>query len=174
MKYSFLVSVCITVYNEEEFLERCIESVIGQGVDSVEIVLVDDGSTDNTLQIMRKFKERFSERVKVIHQEHSGLAQGRWAGVRNSTGKYITFLDADDYLLDGAYKTIIDFMSEYKTDIYEFQTIRDGYYSRSPYTGIYDAKQVLNDYFNGVGMPVNYWLRWFKRELLVEQIFPIP
>ena len=168
-----LVSVCISVYNGKEFLKRCIDSVIGQDINSMEIILVDDGSTDSTLKIMQEYQKCYPEIIRIIHQEHKGLAQGRWTGVRNSTGKYIAFLDADDYLLDGAYKTIIDFMSEYKTDIYEFQTIRDGYYSRSPYTGIYDAKQVLNDYFNGVGMPVNYWLRWFKRELLVEQIFPI-
>ena len=166
-----LISVCISVYNGEEFLVRCLDSVTKQSSESMESILVDDGSTDGTLQIMREYQDKFSG-IKVIHQEHLGLAQGRWTGVRNSTGKYITFLDADDYLLDGAYKTIIDFMSCYEADIYEFQTIRDGYYSKSPYSVIMNAKQVLNDYFNGVGMPVNYWLRWFKRELFTEQIFP--
>ena len=170
MKYDY-VSVCISVYNGEEYLERCIDSVIKQGIDSMEIVLVDDGSTDNTRQIMHKYQDEFP-RIKVIQQKHSGLAQGRWTGVRNSTGKYITFLDADDYLLDGAYKTIIDFMESNEADIYEFQTIREEYYSKSPYSGIMEAKQVLKDYFNGVGMPVNYWLRWFKRDLLTEGVFP--
>ena len=167
-----LLSVCISAYNGEEFIERCIGSVIEQGINSIEIVLVDDGSTDNTLPIMREYQDKFSG-IKVIHQENFGLAQGRWTGVRNSTGKFITFLDADDYLLDGSYKTIIDFMSDHEADIYEFQTIRDSYYSKSPYSGIMDAKQVLIDYFNGVGMPVNYWLRWFKRDLFTEQIFPV-
>lgn len=167
-----LISVCISVYNGEEFLERCLDSAIKQSIDSMEIVLVDDGSSDSTLQIMHEYQDRFPG-IKVIQQQHLGLAQGRWTGVRNATGKYVTFLDADDYLLDGAYKTIIDFMSDHEADIYEFQTIREGYYSKSPYSGIIDAKKVLKDYFNGVGMPVNYWLRWFKRELLKESVFPV-
>ena len=167
-----LVSVCISVYNGKELLKRCIDSIIEQNIESLEIILVDDGSTDNTLQIMYEYQDKFP-RIKVIQQEHLGLAQGRWTGVRNSTGKYVTFLDSDDYLLDGAYRTIIQFMGDHEMDIYEFQTIRDGYYSRSPYSGIMDAKQVLKDYFNGVGMPVNYWLRWFRRDLFTEQIFPL-
>lgn len=166
------ISVCISVYNGEEFLERCLDSLIEQGIDSMEIVLVDDGSTDQTLWIMRKYQDEFPE-IKVIQQKHSGLAQGRWTGVRNSTGKFITFLDADDYLIYGAYKTIVEFMSDHEADIYEFQTMRYGYYSKSPYSGIMAAKQVLKDYFNGVGMPVNYWLRWFKKELLTESVFPV-
>lgn len=166
------VSVCISAYNGSEFLKRCIDSVLTQGINSMEIVLVDDGSTDSTLQIMHEYQEKF-QRIKVIHQEHLGLAQGRWTCVKNSTGKFVTFLDADDYLLDGSYKTIIDFMSDHEADIYEFQTKREGYYSKSPYSGIVDAKQVLKDYFNGVGMPVNYWLRWFRKELFTEKIFPV-
>ena len=168
-----LVSVCISVYHGENLLNRCIESVIEQGINSMEIILVDDGSNDSTLQIMQEYKKCYPEIIRIIHQEHLGLAQGRWTGVRNSTGKYVTFLDADDYLLDGSYKTIIDFMSDHEADIYEFQTIRDGYYSKSPYSETMDAKQVLIDYFNGVGMPVNYWLRWFRRDLFTEQIFPV-
>lgn len=167
------ISVCISVYNGEGFLNRCLDSVISQDVANMEIVLVDDGSTDCSLQKMNEIKDRYpAMKIKIIEQEHSGLAQGRLTGVRNASGEYITFLDVDDYLMEGAYKTVLDFMKTTKADIYEFQTIRDGYCSRSPYSGIMDAKAVLKDYFNGVDMPVNYWLRWYKRELLKETIFP--
>ena len=169
-----IVSVCISVYNGEKHLRKCLDSVIAQEIDHLEIVLVDDGSTDSTLQIMKEYKERFTEkRIVVVEQKHSGLAKGRLTGVKNSTGEYITFLDADDYLLEGAYETIILFMEKTKADIYEFQTVREGYYSKSPYSGVKNALDVLKDYFNGVGMPVNYWLRWFRRELLTESIFPV-
>lgn len=166
-----IVSVCISVYNGEKFLRRCLESVIAQKIDPLEMVLVNDGSTDLTLLIMNEFKERYPN-VKVISQENRGLAQGRLTGVKNAVGRYITFLDADDYLLDGAYQTILKYMENTKADIYEFRTVRDDYFSGSPYQGVMNSKKVLVDYFNGESIPVNYWLRWFKRELFTEKIFP--
>ena len=167
-----LVSVCISVYNGEDHLRKCLDSVLSQEITSMEIVLVNDGSTDGTSEIMHEYQNRFPE-IRIIEQENRGLAQGRWTGVKNSSGSYITFLDADDYLLEGAYKTILQFMENNKADVYEFQTVREGYYSKSPYSGIMEAGQVLADYFNGVRIPVNYWLRWFKRELFSESVFPV-
>lgn len=166
-----IVSVCISVYNGEAHLRKCLDSVISQDIDCMEIVLVNDGSTDSTSEIMYEYRDRFPG-IRIIEQENRGLAQGRWTGVKNSNGRYITFLDVDDYLLEGAYKTILQFMADTRADIYEFQTIREDYYSKSPYTGIIDAGQVLADYFDGASIPVNYWLRWFKRELFSESVFP--
>ena len=174
--YQDLVSVCISVYNGEQYLKRCLDSIINQDAnDEIEIVIVDDGSTDQTLQMLNKYRESVYDKriIKIIHQEHSGLAQGRLTGVQNSSGQYITFLDADDYWLKGAYSTISEFMRKNNADIYEFQTIRQDYYSKSPYTGIIDGKKVLNDYFNGAQIPVNFWLRLFKRDLLKPSFFPV-
>ncbi len=169
-----IISVCISVYNGEKYLDQCLDSVISQDIENMEIVLVDDGSSDGSLQKMKEFKDRYSAiKVKVVEQAHSGLAQGRLTSVRNASGEYVTFIDVDGYLTEGAYKTILEFMKTTKADIYEFQTVRDGYFSKSPYSGVMDAKEVLKDFFNGVGMPVNYWLRWYKRELLKEAVFPV-
>ena len=170
----YLVSICISVYNGEKYLRRCLDSVLSQKISSMEIVLVNDGSTDSSSEIMYEYQARYpGTTIKVIEQENRGLAQGRWTGVKNSCGRYITFLDVDDYLLDGAYKTILQFIEKKDADIYEFQTVRSGYYSKSPYSGIMDAKKVLIDYFNGVGIPVNYWLRWYKKELFSASVFPV-
>lgn len=167
------VSVCIPVYNGEEYLKKCLDSVISQDIDDMEIVLVDDGSVDCTLQKMKEIKDRNpSVKMKIIEQEHSGLAQGRLTGVRNASGEYITFIDVDDYLAEGAYKTVLDFMKTTEADIYEFQAIRKERCLKAPYSGIMDAKEVLKDYFNGVKMPIVFWLRWYKRELLKESVFP--
>ena len=144
-----LVSVCISVYNGEDHLRKCLDSVISQDINNMEIVLVNDGSTDSTSEIMYEYRDRFPG-IRIIEQENRGLAQGRWTGVKNSSGSYITFLDAEDYLLEFAYKTILQFMENNKADIYEFQTIREDYYSKSPYSGIMEAGQVLADYFNDV------------------------
>ena len=170
-----LVSMCISVYNGEKDIGKCLDSVLSQQFDDMEMILVDDGSTDRTLQIMQEYKEKFPEKqIHVIEQEHGGLAQGRLTGVKHASGEYVTFLDADDYLLDGAYKTIVEFMQGTQADIYEFQSVRDdGRPIKSPYTGVMDAKKVLTDYFNGVRIPVNYWIRWYRRELFTESVFPV-
>ena len=168
-----LVSVCISVYNGEACLRRCLDSVVSQKISSMELVLVNDGSVDHTAQIMAEYRDRFPDlRIRIIEQENRGLAQGRLTGVKNSSGEYVTFLDADDYLLPGAYQAVLRFMEHTQADIYEFRTIREGYYSRSPYSGVMNTKQVLTDYFNGVHIPVNYWLRWWKRSLFTEELFP--
>lgn len=168
-----LVSVCISVHNGEGSLRQCLDSVISQDVGSMEVVLVDDGSTDGSLRVMREYQERFGGRtIKVIQQRNLGLAQGRCTGVTAARGYYVTFLDVDDHLLEGAYESVLKTMRRTDADIYEFQTIRDDYLDRSPYSGVMDARQVLTDYFDGVGIPVNYWLRWFRRELLPLRVFP--
>lgn len=168
-----LVSVCISVYNGEGSLGQCLDSVIAQGVRSMEVVLVDDGSTDGSLRVMREYQGRCAEpAIKVVEQEHSGLAQARCTGVMNAAGDFVTFLDADDRLLEGAYEKVLRCARHTMADIYEFQTVRDDYYARSPYSGVMDAGRVLTDYFLGVGIPVNYWLRWFRRELLPGRVFP--
>lgn len=92
-----LVSVIVAVYNMENLLERCVESVLSQTYDNIEILLVNDGSKDSSLDICRKF-ERADNRVKVIDKENGGLTSARKAGFDNSSGKYIAFIDSDDYL----------------------------------------------------------------------------
>ena len=95
----YLVSTCISVYNGEKYLRRCLDSVLSQNISSMEIVLVNDGSTDSSSEIMYEYQARYpGTRIKVIEQENRGLAQGRWTGVKNSCGRYITFLDVDEYI----------------------------------------------------------------------------
>ncbi|HWZ16318.1 MAG TPA: glycosyltransferase [Mucilaginibacter sp.] len=91
-----LVSVIIPVYNAEKYLDSCILSVIGQTWPNIEIILVDDGSTDNSLNIIEKYKEAGT--VKAIQQKNKGAAAARNAGLKQAKGIYIQFLDADDLL----------------------------------------------------------------------------
>lgn len=167
-----IISVCISVYNAEKYLRRCIDSVIVQRIDAMEIVLVNDGSTDNSSQIMYEYQEKHPDlSIKIIEQANLGLAQGRQTGVDNATGKYITFLDADDFLVDGAYRTILEFMKENEADIYEFQSIRGEKTIKSPFSGVKDSKMVLRTFFQG-GVPSMLWLRWYRKELFEKKVFP--
>lgn len=92
-----LISVIVPVYNAEKFLHRCLDSVLNQTISDFELVLVDDGSNDKSLDICNRYNS-VDNRVKVISQGNKGSAAARNTGIRNASGKYIFFLDADDYI----------------------------------------------------------------------------
>jgi glycosyltransferase involved in cell wall biosynthesis len=92
-----LISVIVAIYNVEEYLLRCVNSIINQSYKNIEIILVDDGSTDSSGKICDSF-ETLDNRVKVIHKKNGGLVSARKAGLEIAKGEYVIFVDADDYL----------------------------------------------------------------------------
>ena len=92
-----IVSVIIPVYNVEQYLKRCIDSVIDQTYRNLEIILVDDGSNDGSGEICDNYAQNDS-RIKVIHKSNGGLSDARNAGIDRSTGIYIMFVDSDDWI----------------------------------------------------------------------------
>lgn len=91
------VSIIVPVYNREKFLDKCIGSLVSQSYSDIEIMLVDDGSKDNSLSICKNWADE-DRRIKVIHKENGGVQSARNLGIKNATGKYLTFVDADDYV----------------------------------------------------------------------------
>lgn len=91
------VTVVIPIYNVEKYLNRCIESVVGQTYENLEIILVDDESPDNCPQICEDWKNR-DNRIKVVHKKNAGLGYARNTGIDCATGEYICFVDSDDYV----------------------------------------------------------------------------
>lgn len=91
------ISVIVPVYNEEKYLSRCIDSILGQSLSELEVILIDDGSTDNTPMICDNYVKR-DKRVKVIHKKNSGQGFSRNEGIKIASGEYISFVDSDDYL----------------------------------------------------------------------------
>ena len=92
-----LISVIIPVYNVEKYLSRCLNSVITQTYQNIEIILINDGSTDDSLKIAQKFQKN-DARIKLYSQKNQGLSGARNAGLKRATGDYITFIDSDDYV----------------------------------------------------------------------------
>lgn len=97
MKEEVKVSIIVPVYNAEKYIERCIKSLIGQTYKNIEIILINDGSEDKSLNILRNFENR-DKRITLINQENSGPSKARNLGINKSTGNYIAFIDADDYV----------------------------------------------------------------------------
>lgn len=99
------ISVIIPVYNAEKVVKKCLNSIINQYYKNIEIIIVNDGSNDNTLSIIKSLKDK---RIKVINKQNGGVSSARNVGINNSTGKYIVFVDADDYLPKNAISTLYD------------------------------------------------------------------
>lgn len=161
------VSIIVTVYNIEKYLEECIDSLINQTYQSIEIILVNDGSTDGSLEICNKY-EKVNENIKVINQKNAGLSVARNVGVYEATGKYITFVDGDDWLKKDAIRTLVWLMEENDADISSI--IREGHQYSSGEIIIGDDKRMLLHLFNTQCFEV--WGKLYKKELFNSIRFP--
>ena len=110
------ISVIVPVYNVSQYLPDCIENICAQTYSNLEIILIDDGSTDNSGILCDEYAKKDS-RIKVIHQTNSGAASAKNAGLRAVTGEYLAFVDSDDYLELDAYEFMINKMQKHNVDI---------------------------------------------------------
>lgn len=111
-----LISVIVPVYNVEPYLKRCLSSILAQTYRNLEIICVNDGSTDNSLDILNEFAEKDS-RIKVLSQANSGVSTARNAGIDQAHGEYITFVDSDDTVQESMYTTLMALFDEEEIDI---------------------------------------------------------
>ena len=111
MDVNKLISVIVPVYNVEDYLEECLESIRQQTYTDIEVILVNDGSTDGSREICEQYCERDS-RFKLINQENQGLSEARNVGVRESIGEYIYFVDSDDVIKVDILETLFSFMKD--------------------------------------------------------------
>ncbi|MBR4674696.1 MAG: glycosyltransferase [Victivallales bacterium] len=111
-----LISVIVPVFQVEDYLDKCISSIIAQSYRNLEIILVDDGSQDNCPAICDKYQLEDS-RIKVIHKENGGLSRARNAGLKIATGDYIGFVDSDDWIEPNMYEILMSALQDSKADI---------------------------------------------------------
>lgn len=120
------VSVVIPVYNVEEYLRRCVDSVLAQTLSDLEIILVDDGSPDQSPAICDEYAQA-DARIRVIHKTNGGLASARNAGMRIAQGEYLFFLDSDDWLEPDGLAKLCDVAGTYRVDFVRYRAIRTGW-----------------------------------------------
>lgn len=104
-----LVSVIIPIYNVEQYLNRCIDSVLNQTYINMEIILIDDGSTDRCAEICNAYAE-LDERIRVVHKENGGLSSARNSGLEIARGEFVGFVDGDDYIAKDMYQCMVEYM----------------------------------------------------------------
>lgn len=111
-----MISVIVPVFNVEEYLEQCLESIINQTYRNLEIIIVDDGSTDNSASICDEYAFK-DDRIQVIHQNNKGAANAKNMALGMATGEYLAFVDSDDYLETDAYEHMLKLLTEYQADV---------------------------------------------------------
>lgn len=125
MKFSILVPV----YNVEQYLEQCMESILNQSYQDYEVILVDDGSTDKSGVMCDEYASKYPGKVKVIHKQNQGLISARRVGIAEATGDFCIFVDSDDFVELNLLETVQEYLSkDVSVDllIYSFQYCRDG------------------------------------------------
>lgn len=116
-----LVSIIVPVYNVEQYLKDCLDSILQQSYPNIEIIIINDGSTDGSKEVVIPFLS--DKRVKYIEQENKGLSGARNTGLKSALGKYIVFVDSDDYIEKNMLKEVVFLMKRYGLDLVRFNGI---------------------------------------------------
>ena len=120
------LSIIIPVYNTEQTLGRCINSVLQSSLNNFEIILINDGSTDNSANICESYKNNYPQQIQVIHQKNQGLSAARNAGLDISKGQYVTFIDSDDYISKDLYCHLLEQLNvNHNIDLLEYSLVKE-------------------------------------------------
>ena len=158
------LSVIIPVYRVESTLQRCVESVICQRIDDMEVILIDDGSPDSCPRLCDDWALR-DARIRVIHKVNGGLSDARNAGIEVSTGDYITFVDSDDYLAPDTYAPLLEMMEG--CDLLEYSVVHRLALNDHTYSNMVDYWLQSKAYEHTYA-----WNKIYRRELFREVRYP--
>ena len=175
---SWLISVIVPIFQVEKYLKKCISSIIDQSYHNLEIILVDDGSTDNCPAICDQYKEEDS-RVKVIHKKNGGLSQARNVGLKFAKGDFIGFVDSDDWIEPNMYEVLLTTMLKVNADIAVCSCQFEPKSSRTIFKDIksyeiqqYSSEDALRYILSGKNV-INFyvWNKLYKRKILTDITF---
>lgn len=176
------ISVIVPVYNVEKYLSQCLDSIIHQTYKNLEIILVDDGSTDSSGLICDNYSQK-DKRIKIIHKCQGGLSAARNAGLKIATGEYISFIDSDDFIDKNMYSILINNTQKYNSDIVWFNYYN--YYSKKHFINssiiknndLYDLSssdkiKFAKNLFYQYKMDAHVWAKLYKRSIFNNIKFP--
>ncbi|WP_312088530.1 glycosyltransferase [Megamonas funiformis] len=176
------ISVIVPVYNVEKYLSQCLDSIIHQTYKNLEIILVDDGSTDSSGLICDNYSQK-DKRIKIIHKCQGSLSDARNAGLKIATGEYISFIDSDDFIDKNMYSILINNTQKYNSDIVWFNYYN--YYSKKHFINssiiknndLYDLSssdkiKFAKNLFYQYKMDAHVWAKLYKRSIFNNIKFP--
>lgn len=168
------ISIVIPVYNTEKYLERCVESVMHQTYHNLEVILVNDGSTDGSLEICRKLRNKYPD-IILINKKNGGLGSARNAGIQASHGDYVAFLDSDDWVTCDCYEYMLKIALQYRADlsdvrVYQVKAEQDAVPVFNEKIQCYRGNNILRHYlFRGMneqnGAPFSACRKLYNRSL---------
>ncbi len=160
-----LISIVIPVYNSEQYLSNCLESIINQTYKNLEIILVNDGSTDNSLDILKEY-QKIDKRIKIINTENHGVSHARNTGIKNTKGEYISFVDSDDTIEIDTIETLYNDLIDSKADLVQCNNLINEYQYFYTYENIkIDGKKEVYEKFLNENICCTVWGKLFKRKL---------
>ena len=165
-----MVSIILPIYNVKNYLDRCLSGIVSQPYRNIEIILVDDGSTDGSAEICDEWALKDS-RIKVLHQNNSGVSVARNRGLEHSNGSAVIFLDADDEIEQNMISDMIGSLFEYHADVVccgYTNEFKDKILANSPKEGVITGEQCLEAIFHAEIMSA-VWNKMFKREVLIKR-----
>lgn len=173
------ISIIVPIYNVEKYLNRCIESIVNQTYQNLEIILVDDGSPDQCPAICDQWALKDS-RIKVIHKENGGLSDARNKGMEIASGDYIGFIDSDDWIHFQMYEKLYHILKQENADIVscDFQRVNRienkemNYYKEDGEIKSYCTEKALEALIIEHGLQQVVWNKLYKRDLLDNIYFP--
>lgn len=165
-----LISIIVPVYNVEKYIKDCLESVLTQTYTNFEVLVIDDGSKDSSGKICDEYAKKDS-RFKVIHKENEGVSATRNVALDIAKGKYITFLDSDDILLDNALEIMHSEIIETNADVsvlgwYDFKKNDILVYNCPKHTALLLDDEVLKNFLNEKSFPSVIWGKLYKRNII--------
>lgn len=169
-----VISVIIPVYNVSSYLPACLDSVLNQDYPALEVIVIDDGSTDGSAAICDAYASR-DVRVKVIHQKNAGAAAAKNAGLRMATGEYLSFVDSDDFLEPNVYGYLLGLLQAEKADAVQC-AFRDVYRTHTQDQVLHPGRQVLDNKAYLLRFPTDWscallWNKLYKRRLFEGVLF---
>ena len=172
-----LISIIIPVYKVEKYLEKCIESVLKQTYTNLQIILVDDGSPDNCGKICDEYAKKDS-RIEVIHKANGGLSDARNVGISKAKGRYIGFVDSDDYIKEDMYEILLNLIKKYDADVSIcnlYDVIDENECIRNKENGIreYSRLDILKEVLLDKNIQSYAWNKLYEKELFDEIKYPI-
>ena len=173
---SDLISVIIPVYNVEKYIKKCLNSVINQTYKNLEIILVDDGSTDNSREICDNYA-RQDNRIKVIHKKNGGLSSARNEALKIATGFYIGFVDSDDYIEPDMYQVLYNLIKKNNADIsmvsfYEETHDKVLKEKNSKKLYLYENLDILKELLINKNLQNTVWNKLYSKKLFETIRFP--
>lgn len=170
------VTVIVPVYNTSKYLRRSLDALCNQTLKNIEVLLVNDGSTDSSLEIMEEYRKQYGEKVRILNKENGGQATARNMGIREANGKYIGFADSDDYIDKTMFQKMFELAERDNADFVEchyhclYET--DKGVSEIPTRGRIREYKDQKDMF--IDPQVSPWNKLYKRELLIDNKIYFP